>query len=87
MLTTLIPFVISIIPVKILKAISEGIPKFDNKLAIVVKNSMLDKIEMITENKTTKPPIDKIVEIDFLMASPKISPKLATLINSLLSEW
>ncbi len=50
---------------------SYGIPKFTNKFAIPVKISRLDKIEMITENKTTNPPMLKMLAMDFLMASPK----------------
>ena len=33
------------------------------------------KIEMITENSTTNPPINKIVEVAFLILVPKISPR------------
>ena len=73
-------------PVKMLKVMSYGIPKFAKKLAIPVKISKFDKMEMITENKTTNPPMDRMVEIDFLIASPKISPRLETRISSLLSD-
>lgn len=87
MLAVWMPLVSSMIPLKILKEISYGIPRFARKLASVVKISRLDKIDRITENNTTNPPMDTMVEIDFLIASPRISPKLDTQINSLLSEW
>lgn len=61
-------------------------PKFAKKLAILVKISKLDKIDIITENNTTNPPIDKTVEMDFFIASPSISPRFDTQINSLLSD-
>ena len=56
MLATWSPFVSSIIPVKKLKTISYGTPNFARKLATPVKISKLDKIDIMTENKTTNPP-------------------------------
>lgn len=80
------PLVSSMIPLKKPKAISYGSPEITRKLANLVKISRLDKIDIITENNTTNPPMDTIVEMDFLIASPRISPKSDTRINSLLSE-
>ena len=49
-------------------------------------NWLVCNIEIITENKTTKPPIIRIVEIADWMLVPSISPKFETVIFwSLLS--
>lgn len=70
-----------------LNEILYGIPNFTKKEAVEVKICVLDKIDIITENNTTNPPIVRIVEIDFLMAFPKISPKFDTLTKSVLFDW
>ena len=46
-----------------------------NKLVITFKSWLFCKIEIITENKTTNPPINKIVLIEFVMLFPITPPK------------
>lgn len=71
----LMPFVISRIPVidagKKLEGICSkldiGVKRFESIISILLES----KIEIITENNTTKPPTSKIVEIELEMLSPK----------------
>ena len=64
----LIPFVISNIPLNIEDIISEGILKVlhigENTVQIKFVIPLTFKIDIITENKTTKPPIIRMVEIE-----------------------
>ena len=64
----LIPFVISNIPLNIEDIISEGILKVlhigKNTVQIKFVIPLTFKIDIITENKTTKPPIIRMVEIE-----------------------
>ena len=75
-----IPFVISIIPVVNGIAKSSGICSILNKgkkiTEMIFKKLLCLKIDIITENITTKPQIIKIVEIELVILFPKISPKL-----------
>lgn len=88
--TILIPLVISKSPVKIDAITWEG--RFNhlqigsNIMQTKVVIPLTFKIEIITENKTTKPPIIRIVEIADWILEPKISPKFDTVMFcSLLS--
>ena len=75
-----IPLVISSIPVKkgeiklvgICNKLNAGISIFEN----IPKILLVFNIEIITENRTTKPPIKRIVEGAFFMLIAIISPKL-----------
>lgn len=88
--TMLIPLVISKIPVNTdaiiwegrFKNVQTGLSKIQTKSVI----PLTFKIEIITENKTIKPPIIRIVEIADWMLEPSTSPKFETVIFwSLLS--
>ena len=57
-----------------LKEISFGIPKPYKVSAKRFKIPEVSKIDNITENITINPPIKRIVEIDFFIEEPKISP-------------
>ena len=63
----LIPFVISNKPVKTEAIICEGMPKKwqtgSSKIQTKLVIPLIFKIEITTENSTTKPPIIRIVEI------------------------
>ena len=63
----LIPFVISKNPVKTEEIIFEGIPKKWQTGVVKMQTNLVIpltfKIEIITENNTTNPPIIRIVEI------------------------
>lgn len=87
----LIPFVISNIPVnKELEMFSgtftnlhTGLNISDTKLV----NPLALKIEMITENSTTKPPIIRIVDVAEDILCPRTSPKLENdIVCNLLSD-
>ena len=75
----LTPFVNSTIPESKGLPNSLGIFKMENAGAQILEklsNKWLwFKIEITTENKTTNPPISKMVEVAFLRLVPKISPK------------
>ena len=45
-------------------------------MTILFKNPLAFKIEIMLEKTTTNPPINKIVEMLFVILLPKISPKL-----------
>ena len=85
-----IPFVISNNPVNIpdikfgsmCKILKIGVMLVHNIFNIPLALSM----EMILENITTKPPINKIVEMLFVILSARISPKLAKLALLLLDK-
>lgn len=76
----LTPFVSSIIPEIILDEKSVGILNIFKIGLIIIHNKsskwLLFSIEIITENKTTKPPIIITVEIALLILKLKTSPKL-----------
>ena len=76
--TSLTPFVNSTIPDKIGVINWVGIWKAEKIGAIVIEASsnkwLWFKIEIITENRTTNPPINKIVEIEFIILLPSTSP-------------
>lgn len=78
------PFVISSNPIIKLNEISSEIPNFDNIKAKEAINPEFSKIEIITEKRTTNPPIVRIADIDFFILSPKISPSSETRISLLL---
>lgn len=79
--TLLTPFVSSIIPEKMLSQNSGDNPKMLNKgenaLLKMSKKCVLSSIELITENKTTNPPIITIVFMEFFILIPNTSPKLS----------
>lgn len=79
--TLLTPFVSSIIPEKMLSQNSGDNPKMLNKgenaVLKISKKCVLSSIELITENKTTNPPIITIVFMEFFMLIPRTSPKLS----------
>lgn len=85
-----IPFVISNNPVNIpdikfwsmCKILKIGVMLVHNIFNIPLALSM----EMMLENITTKPPINKIVEMLFVILSASISPKLAKLALLLLDK-
>ena len=45
-------------------------------MTILFKNPLAFKIEIMLEKTTTNPPINKIVEMLFVILLPKTSPKL-----------
>ena len=71
-----IPFVTSIKPVNNDIVKESEIPKILKKFENKIKTLLLLSIEIIIENKTTKPPIVKIVFIADNILLDKISPKL-----------
>lgn len=79
-----IPFVISKIPVSKGATKFEGIPKIFKQGEIVnvriFSNLLALKIEIITENITTNPPIIRIVDVAFEIEFAITSPKLERLI-------
>ena len=74
------PFVSSIIPAKSPLANEEGMFKVFSKGESTNSNKSnipeLFRIEIITLNNTTKPPIIRIVFIELMMLAPRIAPKL-----------
>jgi len=70
----LTPFVSSIKPVIMLVDMFSTIPICVNIEVIIFKIPEFSKIDRITENKTTNPPIDKIEETAFPILLPKVSP-------------
>ena len=54
-----------------------------NKFVRTFKSWLFCRIEIITENKTTNPPINKIVLIEFVILFPIIPPKFDREILSL----
>lgn len=79
--TLLTPFVSSIIPEKMLSQNSGDSPKMLNKgentVLKISKKWVLSSIELITENKTTNPPIITIVFMEFFILIPNTSPKFS----------
>ena len=84
---TLKPLVSSIIPETNPNINVFGICNKSNKGSIKLHNTLnkllVCRIEIITENRTTNPPINKIVLIEFVMLFPIIAPKFDKLILSL----
>lgn len=74
------PFVSSIIPAKSPLAKETGIFRAFNKGESVNSNKSnnfeLLRIEIITLNRTTKPPIIRTVFIELIILAPRIAPKL-----------
>ena len=70
------PLVTSKNPDKMAFTTFSGIPKFMKKFAMKWKICDSLQMEIITENSTINPPIVNIKLIEFLMDSPKISPRL-----------
>ena len=79
------PFVNSITPVNNADEISWGILKIDKKLEIRLIIPDVFRIDIITENSTIKPPIERIFDIEDFIALPKISPKFENLIGIFFS--
>ena len=73
------PFVSSKRPVKIALIKAESTPKTLNKgekaRDIILTILLVFNIEIITENRTTNPPINKIVLMEFVMLFPITPPK------------
>lgn len=71
-----IPFVTSIKPVSKPILTELGILKKLSKLDNIIKMWLVCNIDIIIENRTTKPPIIRIVLIAFMILLDKTSPKL-----------
>ena len=71
------PLVISIAPIKNPKLMFSGIPsKLKSCDERICKKPLVFSIEIIIENKTTNPPINKTVLIEFTILLDSNSPKL-----------